>query len=266
MLNIEFAQASDCGRVRDHNEDYLGHFAPASAGETRNRGWLFALADGVGGQDKGEVASRMAVDTVVGGFRQARPDDSHFTLLPRLVQKANARIFEAGLATRPGSTPMATTLVACAVRADRAVISHVGDSRCYLVRFGRAEAVTRDHTVAAEQFRMGLLSGLEASAASSRNVLSRSLGMALVANVETTERQVIPGDSLLMCSDGLHGSVTPADIGAIITRKVSLQDAVRELVELANQRDGSDNVSVLLIHVSHVERVGMYRGRPYKLA
>jgi protein phosphatase len=90
--------------------------------------------------------------------------------------------------------------------------------------------------------------------------------MALVANVETTERQVIPGDSLLLCSDGLHGSVTPADIGDIVSRKVPLEAAVRELVELANQRDGSDNVSVQLIHVAQVERVGMYRGRPYKLA
>jgi protein phosphatase len=266
MLNIEFAQASDCGRVRDHNEDYLGHFAPANAGEIRNRGWLFALADGVGGQDKGEVASHLAVDTVVGGFRQAKPDDSHFTLLPRLVQKANAKIVEAGMSTGMGSMAMATTVVACAVRADRAVISHVGDSRCYLVRFGRAEAVTRDHTVVAEQLRMGILSGFDASAASNRNLLSRSLGTALVANVETQERQVIPGDTLVLCSDGLHGSVTATDIGDIVTRKTSLPDAVHELVELANRRDGSDNVSVMLIRVAQVERVGMYRGRPYKLA
>jgi len=266
MLDIEFAQASDCGRVRDHNEDYLGHFAPANKGEIRSRGWLFALADGVGGQEQGEVAARLAVETIVAGFREAAPDDSHFTLLPRLVQKANTKVFEAGLSMRPGGLAMATTLVACAVRADRAVISHVGDSRCYLVRRGSAEAVTRDHTAASEQLRLGLLSGREASTASSRNLLTRSLGTEMVVNVDTAERQVIPGDSLLLCSDGLHGPVTPADIGVIVTRRVSLEDAVRELVELANRRDGSDNVSVLLIRVSQVERVGMYRGRPYKLA
>jgi protein phosphatase len=266
MLEIEFAQASDCGRVRDHNEDYLGHFAPRNESEIRDRGWLFVLADGVGGQDQGEVAARLAVDTVVAGFGRAAPDDSHFTLLPRLVQKANARVFEAGLSAGVGGLAMATTLVVCSVRADRAVISHVGDSRCYLVRRGGAEAVTRDHTVASEQLRLGLLSGREASAAANRNLLTRSIGTEMVVNVDTAERQVIPGDSLLLCSDGLHGSVTPADIGTIVTRAISLADAAGQLVELANQRDGSDNVSVLLLRVAQVERIGMYRGRPYKLA
>src|SRR5450759_5120974 len=131
MLDLEFAQATDCGRVRDHNEDYLGYVLPEVPEQEQTHGWLFALADGVGGQEKGEVASSTAVETLLAGFRRAGRGEQLRSLLPRLVQVANEKVFEAGLASTPGGTRMATTLVACALRFDRAVVSHVGDSRCY---------------------------------------------------------------------------------------------------------------------------------------
>ncbi len=266
MLEIEYAQASDCGKVREHNEDYLGSVAPDMPEHARARGWLFALADGVGGQDSGEVASRLAVETLVSGFRRAANGESYFALLPRLVQQANTRVFEAGMENGPGGVAMATTLVTCALRYDRAVVCHVGDSRCYRIRHGHAEALTRDHTVAAEHIRMGLLTAGEASQAETRHLLSRSLGNAMFVGVETREHQLLPGDMLLLCSDGLHGALDSSGIAEIVTAKAALSDAVRELVAVANERDGSDNVSVQLIRVHGVERVGMYRGRPYKLA
>ncbi|MEO7143929.1 MAG: protein phosphatase 2C domain-containing protein [Bryobacteraceae bacterium] len=265
MLDVEFAQVSDAGRMREHNEDYLGSAVPATAAEMRSLGWLFALADGVGGQEAGEVASRTAVENLLAGFRQAAPNAPLGDLLTRLVQAANANVLEAGHNARPGGVEMATTLVACALRYDRAVIAHVGDSRCYLIRGGRATALTRDHTVANEQLRMGAVAARDAIGVANRHILSRSLGSAMAVGVDIGEQQVAPGDVLLLCSDGLYASVTEADMAGIVSQNAGLDAAAAKLVGLAKTRDGSDNISVQLIRVRAVERVGMYRGRPYSL-
>jgi len=262
MLDLEFAQLSDPGRVRQHNEDYLGQVLPATPRQARTHGWLFALADGVGGQEGGEVASRAAVECLLAGFRSAVAGESPAVLLPRLVQAANTVVFEAGLSGRPGGS---TTVVACALRFDRAVVAHVGDSRCYLIRRGKALALTRDHTVANEQLQMGVISNREASDSLARHVLSRSLGSCLFVGVETSEHQVYPGDVLLLCSDGLHGASSAAEIGALVSHSPDLNATAQKLVALANERDGSDNISATLIRIRSVERIGMYRGRPYKL-
>ncbi len=265
MLDLEFAELSDLGNVREGNEDYLGHFAPATPEQARRQGWLFALADGVGGQSQGEVASRAAVETLVTGFRMAMAGEPLSSLLPRLVQEANARVLEASHAGGASGSDMATTLVACALRYDRAVVAHVGDSRCYLVRRGQARPLTRDHTVAAEQARLGLLAEAEAVQASTRHLLSRSLGGGLFVGVEVSDHPILTQDVLVLCSDGLHVAVSGLEIAGIVTDSAGLGAAAERLVALANQRDGSDNISVQLVRVRSVERVGMYRGRPYKL-
>jgi PPM family protein phosphatase len=267
-LDLEFVAISDPGRKRDHNEDYLGHAAPESLQDIQQRGWLFAVADGVGGQELGEVASRTAIETVMAGFNVAPLGEAHSALLARLVQAANIKVYETGRATGPGGTAMATTLVACALRYDRVTVAHVGDSRCYLIRRGHAMALTRDHTVVNDQVRLGVLNAREAAKAETRHILSRSLGLDLFVSVDTSEHQVTAGDVLLLCSDGLHGAVSGAEIAraaSVGNAAGDLTEAARALVELANEHDGSDNVSVLLIRIKHVERVGMYRGRPYKL-
>jgi len=265
MLDLEFAELSDVGRVRGHNEDYFGHLVPASEVDGRTHGWLFTVADGVGGEELGEVASQTAVETLIAGFRAAPKGEAHTVLMPRLVQSANTRIYELGKAASPGGSRMATTVVACAFRYDRVVVAHVGDSRCYLIRHGVALQITRDHTVVAEQVRLGLLSAREAAEAETRHLLSRSLGNDLFVNVEIGDRQIQIDDVLLLCSDGLHGPVQSAEIGEIVKWNPNLEIAARKLIALANDRDGGDNVSVQLIRVRGVERMGMYRGRPYKL-
>ena len=241
-LEVEFAELSDVGKVRDHNEDYLGHVLPESPERARTHGWLFALADGVGGHERGEVASKAAIECLTAGFQSASAGEPHGALLQRLVQAANVFVYESGRAASPGGVSMATTIVTCALRYDRALIAHVGDSRCYLVRLGHATALTRDHTVSGEQMRMGLITAREAAKAETRHLLSRSVG-----------------------TDGLHGSVSGSDIAAVVSRNNDLKAAAQRLVDLANDRDGRDNVSVQLIRVRGVERVGMYRGRPYRL-
>ena len=160
---------------------------------------------------------------------------------------------------------MATTLVACVLRFDRVVVAHVGDSRCYLVRHGRAEVLTRDHTMVNEQLRLGVLTARQAAGSDSRHLLSRSVGMEMFVSAETAEHLLLPGDVLLQCSDGLHGSVEPSEIATIVAHTRDLNESAQKLVDVANERDGSDNISVQLIRVKNVERVGMYRGRPYKL-
>jgi serine/threonine protein phosphatase PrpC len=259
---VEFTQISDLGRVREGNEDCLGSFEPGTAELVRSHGWLFAVADGVGGHDQGEVASHLAIETLVEGFRTATAGESHGALLARLVQRANTNVIDAGQAAHVG---MATTMAACALRFDRATVAHVGDSRCYLLRKGQAIQLTRDHTVASEQFRLGVLSASEANQADTRHILSRSLGAELVVKVDVSEHQVFAGDVLLLCSDGLHGSVSGSEMAALLGPGADLKSAAQRLVDIANQRDGGDNSSAQIIRIQNVERVGMYRGRPYRL-
>lgn len=265
ILDVEFAQVSDSGRAREHNEDYLGCLPAATPEMARSHGWLFALADGVGGQEGGEVASKAAVESLLGGFREAPAGEPPAVLLARLVQAANTRVYELGCGSGPGGVAMATTIVACILRFDRAVVAHAGDSRCYLIRRDHAALLTRDHTVANEQIGMGVLSSREAARAETRHVLSRALGSDLFVSVETGEHQIFSGDVLALCSDGLHGSVSASDMVHAVRSHARLDDAAHALVALANQRDGSDNISVQLVRARSVERVGMYRGRPYRL-
>ena len=265
MLDLEYCEVTDVGVVRDHNEDFIGHYLPATPDEGRTHGWLFVVADGVGGHDRGEVASQTAVESVIAGFRSAPRGEALTASLPRIVQKANLHVYEAGRAASPGGVNMATTIVACALRYDRAVIAHVGDSRCYLIRHGIAQQITRDHTIVADQVRLGILTAEEAMESEKRHLLSRSLGPDLFVNVEIDDHQVHVDDVLLLCSDGLYGSVRPADLANIVSFNPNPAVAAAKLVELAKERDGGDNISIQLIRVRDVERMGMYRGRPYKL-
>jgi len=263
-LDLEFAELSDLGGLRTNNEDYLGHLAPDSPAKARSHGWFFVLADGVGGHRQGEVAARTAVEAVIEGFASAPPSEPAANLLTRLVKDANTRVHETGIAAGPAGAGMSTTIVACNVRFDRVYVAHVGDSRCYLIRDGRIKPLTRDHTIANEQVRIGVLAPGELGG-NNRHLLSRSLGGELFVNVEVNDFAVRPGDMLLLCSDGLHGAVPDGKIAEAVTNGANLTLAMRQLINLANGLDGGDNVSVQLIQVRSIERMGVYRGRPYKL-
>jgi protein phosphatase len=269
MLELEFAELTDPGLVRTGNEDFVGHVLPATPAQVRDQGWLFALADGMGGHEQGEVASKLAVETMLAGFRKVPKGIMHASLLPKLVQEANAAVYEAGHASQVRGASMGTTLVACALRFDSAVISHVGDSRCYLFRNGSGSLLTRDHTMAAEQLRLGIVSKNDSEANqdpdSNRHMLTRSLGFDLFVAADTITVNIIPGDMLLLCSDGLHGYVPDAMIERIVTTNSSLDKAAAGLIAAANAAGGGDNITAQLIRVVGVERMGLYRGRPYRL-
>ncbi len=217
------------------------------------------------GLDLGEVASATAISVVTEQFAKAQPGAMLISLLPRLVQQANAAVHDRTLEPEYHGKSMATTLVACALRHDQAVISHVGDSRCYLVRSGQTRQITQDHTLVNEQRKMGLISAGEIANSDARHVLIRSLGPEMFVSPDTTALTLQPGDVLVLCTDGLHDEMSEAEIAAIVSQKKDAAQLARELVARAVEIDGGDNTTAQVIRVRSVEQVGMYRGRPYRL-
>ena len=263
MLDVIFGQASDVGKVRAINEDSMGAFVPKSRQEARSLGWMFVVADGVGGMDLGEVASAKAVQVMAEGFAQAQDGTSLLSLLPRLIQHANAAVHDEGLHAERRGKRMATTLVSCALRHDRAYIAHVGDSRCYHLRNRQAVAVTRDHTWVNEQRKLGLLSAAEAEDSESRHILTRALGPELFVTADTNVLELRAGDILVLCSDGVYSSLDKGDIARIASQDKQVEKIAQELVSYAVEIDGSDNATAQVISIRSVEPMAMYRGRPY---
>jgi protein phosphatase len=267
MLDIQFGQGTDAGKIRTNNEDSLGSFIPKSRHEIRSHGFLFAVADGVGGMDLGEVASATAIKIVTGEFQQMQAGAMLPGLLPRLVQHANAAVHDLRLEREYRGKQMATTLVAAALRFDQAVVSHVGDSRCYLVRNGKARQVTDDHTLVNQQRKLGVISAADIAESSSRHVLIKSLGPELFVAPDTTTLSIQSGDVLVLCTDGLHDELPEREMAAIVSQsRKDIDEIARELVARAVEIDGNDNTTAQVIRVRSVEQVGMYRGRPYRLA
>ncbi len=265
MLDIVFGQASDFGKVRTNNEDAMGSFIPSSRQQARSHGYLFAVADGVGGMDLGEVASATAIAAVTEGFAKAQDGTMLISLLPRLIQHANAAVHDCTLEPEYRGKRMATTLVACALRHDQAVVSHVGDSRCYLVRNGVAKALTQDHTWVNNSARSD--SSLRkrcgprtpatcSSAPSARRCLSRRIPLRWPFS-----RAIPLSSAPTVCMD----EMSEAEIARIVSQNKSLDEIAAELVARAVEIDGGDNTTAQVIRVRAVEQVGMYRGRPYRL-
>jgi len=265
MLEVQFGQATDFGKVRTNNEDAMGAFIPSSRQQARSHGYLFAVADGVGGMDLGEVASSTAIATLMQGFASAQAGTLLAGLVPRLIQHANAAVHDCTLAPEFRGKRMATTLVACALRHDQAIVSHVGDSRCYLVRNGQAKQVTQDHTWVAQQRKLGIISAAEVAESESRHVLTRSLGPEMFVSPDTTTLPLQAGDTLVLSTDGVHDELSERAIAAIVSQKKGVEEIARELVARAVEIDGGDNTTAQVIRVVSVEQVGMYRGRPYRL-
>jgi protein phosphatase len=265
MLDVQFGQASDFGKVRTNNEDAMGSFIPTSRKQARSHGYLFAVADGVGGMDLGEVASATAISVLTEEFAKAPAGTMLNSLLPRLIQQANSAVHDCTLNPQYQGKRMATTLVACALRYDQAIVSHVGDSRCYLIRNGQAKQVTQDHTWVNEQRKMGLLSAEEAAQSDSRHVLIRSIGTEMFVSPDTTTLTLQAGDLLVLCTDGLHDEMREETIAEIVSQKKNMDEIAHELVTRAVEIDGNDNTTAQVIRVRSVEQIGMYRGRPYRL-
>ena len=249
---IDFAELSDTGRVRDHNEDAIG-----SIGEIG----LMVLADGMGGYNAGEVASGIAVQIVTemashGADRERRDDiDAHSGLMRQsivlrdAVYRANKIIYQTAQ-SKTDCEGMGTTIVACMFYDNKISIAHVGDSRAYRMRAGELEQVTLDHSLLQELVDRGFYSAEEAQRSTNRNYVTRALGVEATVDVEVHEYEVLPDDIYLLCSDGLPDMVEDDDIHLTIsTFNASLDVVGQQLVDLANDHGGRDNVSVMLAQV-----------------
>ncbi|MCM2314496.1 MAG: Stp1/IreP family PP2C-type Ser/Thr phosphatase [Thermoanaerobaculia bacterium] len=241
-LVVRVAQLSDVGRVRSENQDYSILSAPADEVD-RNKGRLMVVADGMGGHRGGATASRMAA-TITKDEYYRDSDTDVVASLTRALERANARIF-AESQINPELRGMGTTCSALVVRGREGYFAHVGDSRIYLVRDEAISQLTDDHSLVASMVREGLLTTQEAEVHPRRNVLQRSMGVGQAVEIDASKPfEVRPGDTFVLCSDGLHGLVKSDEILTI--SKVGIEDAARELVRLALERGAPDNVTVVV--------------------
>jgi protein phosphatase len=244
---VESSYLSDTGRRRRHNEDYVAYYEPTELAELERFGRIYVLADGVGGASAGEVASRSAVRHVISSYLQVRTGTPSSRLV-HAIESANADVF-AQNTHRNDLREMATTLVAAVIRGDRLTVANVGDSRAYLV-VGRAiQQITQDHSLVAEMLREGAITSHQAEVHPYRNVILRSIGSQPSVKVDVFSQRVAPHDSLVLCSDGLTRRVADHEIAEVVSGLPPAQ-AVHRLVDMANDRGGEDNVSVVAVRIT----------------
>jgi protein phosphatase len=249
-LRIEAAGETNVGRKRNHNEDNFAILAEYG---------LFLVADGMGGHACGEVASKMAIETIAEFFKETAedPDKTWPYKLDRGrgyeenrfimgVKLANLRIHEAAASDRK-KKGMGTTFAGLFVLDSGSYVAHVGDSRVYRFRGGQLEQLTDDHSLLNEYVKMGRLSPAEIEAFPHKNVIMRALGMKETVKVDTRLEEPQLGDVLLVCSDGLSGPVKDEEIAAILAAHEGIEEAAAKLIEAANRNGGPDNVTVVLV-------------------
>lgn len=235
-MKLVSAGLSDVGRERDHNED--------SYAVEEDLG-LFIVCDGMGGHQAGEVASALAISTVVDHVRGQSGGD-RLAVLAEASRLANSRVIEEGARNRRRKG-MGSTLVAMIRDGDDMGVAHVGDSRCYRFRDGKLERMTRDHSLIEE------LAGddpvAHAALGGYSNVITRAIGTAPDTEPDTRREKLVEGDVYLLCSDGLSGVVKDPEITRILARGGDLTERCRELIQAANEGGGPDNISTILVRV-----------------
>ena len=235
LVVAEAAYKTDTGRQRHANED--SYFAGSP---------VFAVADGMGGAQAGEVASRIAAGAFEHDIDDAEPAESQ---LEGIAQDANREIHE--LAQRDSSRAgMGTTLTAALLRDDEVALSHVGDSRAYVLRGGELKRLTKDHSLVEELRRQGRLTDEEAEEHPQRSIITRALGPEPSVNVDTMTFPAKSGDVFLLCSDGLTTMVSDEQITDILSEAKTLRSAVNKLIDAANAQGGRDNITAVAFRVA----------------
>ncbi len=249
---LDVGPLSNVGKVREINEDYLGTFESMtksmnfSPKEANRKGRLYAVADGMGGHAAGEVASEQAINTLFGRY-YADPNPDLPRSLERAFRAANAEIYNQA-ATNFEQSGMGTTLVAIVIQRDQLLVANVGDSRAYLVRGQQIEQITQDHSWVNEQVEAGLLTLEEARHHVYRNIITRSMGNRPDVLVDIFTQTVEPGDTIVLCSDGLSNEIEDQEITDIVSHD-DARAAAQKLIDLANERGGPDNITTLVIKV-----------------
>jgi serine/threonine protein phosphatase PrpC len=253
MLKIQAAGLSDRGMKRSHNEDSLS--VVPSLG-------LFIVADGMGGHNAGEVASRQAIESIVQFLRDSQRDTDTWPMPPNpeLTVIENRIVTAVKLANRdvcklsmehPEYHGMGTTLVGLLLDApsEKISIAHVGDSRAYRLREGRMDKITRDHSWVEEQLERGIITPEEAKNHRWKNVITRALGNKLEVEVDVNTFEIKSGDVYLLCSDGLSGMIDKDIMEQILIANADLEESAQALIRAANEAGGHDNISLILIRM-----------------
>ena len=237
---VPFAISTDTGTERQHNEDACGSYCE---GPTH---LVLAVADGVSGEEGGEIASRTAVDVTLRAYRESPPEWGPGKRIYRAAQQANIEIHDRAMVV-PELRRMSTTLTAIVIDAGMLYAAHVGDSRLYLIRDGSISQKTKDHTVAGDRRRMGLLSARAAQEHPERSILTRSLGRELIAALDRISLPLVRGDLLLVCTDGLYNVLADDELREAASGK-DVAAACASLLELANARGTYDNLTAGVVH------------------
>lgn len=244
-MNCSHSARTDVGRHREHNEDDYG---VGEGQQTHALGHLFVVCDGMGGHEAGEVASRLAVQNIITAF-YALENDERPVALSLAFESANAAIFNEGTRT---NISMGTTGVAAALFRDTCVIANVGDSRAYLIRDGAIRQISRDHSLVSEQIAAGMISANDAEKMFYRHVITRALGHQPDVVVDIFTFPVQLHDRILLATDGLINHVEDAELVSIIGQSTTA-DAVERLIDVANERGGSDNITAVVVSVDGLD-------------
>jgi protein phosphatase len=241
MPEVDFFHLTDVGCVREANEDAIGSWPCED-------GLVFAVADGLGGHNAGEVASALALEVLAEELHNS-PETPVAKRLKSAVQEANLRIYTKAT-TVPELRGMGTTLTVTAVVGDRLISAHVGDCRLYLLRGGTLTQLTKDHTWVWEQVQYGILSPEEARNHPKRHMLSRALGQDLIVSIDSLTMPIQTGDMLVQCSDGVHGLLPEEDIRGLLSAERQPDAVCRALIHRARDAGGDDNLSVQIACVA----------------
>ena len=237
---------TDRGRVRSSNEDFVARYEPAGYEGQRRDGWVYILADGAGGMDAGEVASRYATERTLHHYLAQADERDWGRRLYTSMQGANRDLRQ--LSMKAGKeNRMATTMVAVVVAADRAHVANVGDSRAYLWHGRRLQQITKDQSLVAKLLEEGAITAEEAAHHPRKNIILYSLGSERKPRVDLFELPLEEGDKLLLCSDGLTRHVEDEELEVILAEQ-DPEAATKTLIDLANERGGRDNISVGVLH------------------
>ncbi len=246
---IKFAAKTDMGQVRENNEDKFEFYEPEAPEILAARGCLYAVADGIGGAQAGQIASETMLKKLIANYYDSAAPDLVNALYDAIV---NTNDYIYSLAQMiPERNGMGTTLTGVIFIEDRVVVAQVGDSRAYLIRDGAVRQVTLDHSWVEEQVRAGLMTRHAAEMSPFRNVITRSIGAMPNVEPEFFEEQARPGDVWVLCSDGLTGYVSDDEICQIAGRHAP-SEAARQFLELANARGGRDNITAFVLAVRDI--------------
>jgi protein phosphatase len=246
---IEAAGLTDVGCHRENNEDNYAYWEPQDDAAFQRLGRLAVVADGMGGAEGGQHASRIAVEAVCEGYPGSPEADPQERLVASFHQ-ANDRVQQEAH-EKPMLRGMGTTLTACVLHGNKLYFAHVGDSRLFLVRDGEARQLSRDHSLVARLIESGTIRPEEAETHPQKHVLTAAIGVAedLQPDVPSAPIELRPSDVLILCSDGLWGQMTSAEM-AEIASKSAPKEVCKSLVQLAKDRGGPDNITVQVLRIS----------------